>query len=431
MGAAGRDFHNFNVYFRDNPSFEVVCFTATQIPFIEKRTYPPELAGGLYPQGIPIHPEERLAELIREHSADMVVFAYSDVSHEYVMHRAELVCSLGANFALLGAEKTMLSARKPVISVCAVRTGCGKSGVTEFIAILLKRRKIEPVVIRHPMPYGNLLKERVQRFATLSDIDQQGCTIEEREEFEHLVEQGILVYAGVDYGEILKMAEEEADILLWDGGNNDLPFVKPTLELVVADPFRKGDELKYHPGEANLRRADHVIINKTNTARREDVEELKRNIQSVNPEAGIIETSSVIYAEDPESIRGKTVIVVEDGPTLTHGGMPLGAGTLMAKEYGARIVDPAPYAAGTIKETLTRYSHLKGVLPAMGYSSQQIGELEETINNTPADLVLVATPVDLIKLININKPAVRVRYRIEDHTGMLERVIEDFLKEHF
>ncbi len=428
MGAAGRDFHNFNVYFRDNPAFQVVAFTATQIPFIHGRTYPAQLAGGLYPEGIPIYPENALPELIKEHSVDMVVFAYSDVSHEYVMHRAELVCSLGANFVILGAEKTMLSAERPVISVCAVRTGCGKSGVTEFVAMALKEQGKRVVVIRHPMPYGNLLEERLQRFETTTDIDRHNCTIEEREEFEHLVEQGIVVYAGVDYGEILKRAEQEAEIIIWDGGNNDLPFIKPSLELVVADPFRKGDELRYHPGEANLLRAHHVIINKVNTARASDIKEVEDNVRRVNPRAGIIKTSSVIYADNPEAIRGRRVIVVEDGPTLTHGGMPLGAGVLLARTYGATPVDPLPHAVGTIREVLLRYRNLKCVLPAMGYSTEQIRELEETINNTPAEFVLVATPVDLTRIININKPALRVRYRIEDHTGRLKSVIEEFLK---
>ncbi len=426
MGAAGRDFHNFNVYFRDNPAFEVVSFTATQIPFIEKRTYPPELAGSLYPQGIPVHPEERLAELIKEHSVDMVVFAYSDVSHQYVMHRGELVCSLGANFVLLGAEKTMLESNRPVISVCAVRTGCGKSGITEFTALLLKKKGRRPVVMRHPMPYGRLLAERVQRFETLADIDHHGCTIEEREEFEHLVEQGILVYAGVDYGRILKEAEKEADIIIWDGGNNDLPFIKPSLELVVADPFRKGDELCYHPGEANLRRAHHVIINKVNTAAPSDIEELERNIKGLNPSAGIIKTSSIIYTDNPEAIRGRPVVVVEDGPSLTHGGMPIGAGTIMAERCGATPVDPTPHAVGSIKDTLVRYGHIRKALPAMGYSPEQIEELAETINNTPAECVLIATPIDLRKMIKMNKPAIRVRYRIEDHTAELRKLIEGF-----
>ena len=426
MGAAGRDFHNFNVYFRDNPAFEVISFTAAQIPFIEKRTYPPELAGSLYPQGIPIHPEERLAELIKEHSVDMVVFAYSDVSHQYVMHRGELVCSLGANFVLLGAEKTMLESHRPVISVCAVRTGCGKSGVTEFTALLLKKKGRRPVVMRHPMPYGRLLAERVQRFETLADMDHHGCTIEEREEFEHLVEQGVVVYGGVDYGEVLKEAEKEADIIIWDGGNNDLPFIRPSLELVVADPFRKGDELCYHPGEANLLRAHHVIINKVNTAAPSDIEELERNVKGLNPSAGIIRTSSIIYTDNPEAIRGRRVVVVEDGPTLTHGGMPIGAGTIMAERCGATPVEPAPYAVGSIKDTLMRYRHIRKALPAMGYSPEQMEELAETINNTPAECVLIATPIDLRKIMKINKPAIRVRYRIEDYTGDLRKLIEGF-----
>ena len=428
MGAAGRDFHDFNVYFRNNPAFEVVAFTATQIPFIEERLYPPELAGRLYPDGIPIYPEGRLKELIAEYEVDMVVFSYSDVSHSHVMERAELAISLGANFILLGAEKTMLTARRPVISVCAVRTGCGKSGITEFIALKLKEAGRKAVVIRHPMPYGDLLKAKIQRFARLDDIDRTGCTIEEREEFEHLVAHGIVVYAGVDYSSILEAAEKEADILIWDGGNNDLPFIKPTLELCLADPFRAGDELNYHPGEANLLRADCVIINKVNTASPEDVERLRQNIQALNPSAKVVETFSTIEAYGAEPIKGKPVIVVEDGPTLTHGGMSIGAGMVLAQRYGAIPVDPEPYAVGTIAETLKRYPHLKGVLPAMGYSPQQIEELQKTINQTPAEFVLIATPVDLTRRIEIDKKTRRVGYRIEDPTGRLTSIIEDFLR---
>src|SRR3972149_7736872 len=347
MGAAGRDFHNFNLCFRDNPAYEVLAFTAAQIPFIQDRQYPKELAGVLYPNGIPVYPEERLASLIKEQKVDEVVFSYSDISHEYVMHRASLVTALGANFILLGAEKTMLKAKKPVISVCAVRTGCGKSGVTRLICKILIQKGKRPAALRHPMPYGDFVKQRIQRFATQADLIKCNCTIEEREEFEPLVDAGVTVYAGVDYADILKQVDKEADIIVWDGGNNDLPFIKPDLEIVVLDPHRPGHELTFYPGEANLMRADCLIINKMDTAREEDVKSVMENIKGVNIDAKIIYTVSRISLEDGMEIKGKRVLVVEDGPTLTHGGMSYGAGVIAAKRHGAELVKPGPYAKGS------------------------------------------------------------------------------------
>ncbi len=429
MGAAGRDFHNFNVYYKDNPGYEVVAFTAAQIPFIYDRIYPPELAGPLYPEGIPIYPEERLPVLIASKALDEVVFSYSDVSHEHVMHRASLAVSLSADFTLLGAEKTMLKSRKPVISVCAVRTGCGKSGVTRFVARVLLNAEKTPVAIRHPMPYGDLLREKVQRFKTLKDITAAGCTIEEREEFEPLVNAGITVYAGVDYGEILKEAEEEAEVIIWDGGNNDLPFIKPDLELVVVDPLRPGHEIKYFPGEANLRRAQCVIINKADSAKATDLETVKKNIKEVNPKSTVVQTASVVKVDGGTGLAGKKVLVIEDGPTLTHGGMSYGAGIVAAGMLKAVPVDPRPYAIGTIKDTLETYPHLKNLLPATGYSPAQIRELEETINSTPCDAVLVATPVNLADIITISKPVIRVTFEVEElEKPGLSGVIKEFLE---
>ena len=429
MGAAGRDFHNFNIYFRGNPDYEVVAFTAAQIPFISDRAYPAELAGPLYPKGIPIYPEERLSELIISGEIDEVVFSYSDVSHELVMHRASLCVALNADFLLLGAEKTMLKAAKPVISVCAVRTGCGKSGVTRFVAKTIMAMGKATVAIRHPMPYGDLLSEKVQRFSTPGDIEAAGCTIEEREEYEPLVNAGITVYAGVDYGEILKEAEKEADVIIWDGGNNDLPFIKPDLELVVVDPLRPGHELRYFPGEANLRRADCVIINKADSARPEDIETVKKNIKEANLSASVVETASVVRAAGGENLSGKKVLVIEDGPTLTHGGMTYGAGIIAARMLMATPVDPHPYAVGTIKDTLVKYPHIRNVLPATGYSIEQIRELEETVEKTPCDAVLVATPVNLADIIKIRKPVIRITYEVEElGPPKLTRIIRDFLK---
>jgi predicted GTPase len=428
MGAAGRDFHNFNVFYKGNELYDVKAFTAAQIPFIESRTYPPELAGPLYPQGIPIYPEETLSALIPEYAVDQVVFAYSDVSHEDVMHKASLCIALGADFVLLGAGKTMIESALPVISVCAVRTGCGKSGVTRYILRILKAKGLNPAAIRHPMPYCDLLRERVQRFERPEDLDRQNCTIEEREEYEPLLAEGVVVYAGVDYQAIVKSVEKEAGIIVWDGGNNDLPFIRPDLETVVLDPHRAGHEMLYHPGEANLRRADVAIINKVDTAGREKVEIVEKNVRAVNNAAVIVHTASRISVDDPAGVRGKKVLVVEDGPTLTHGGMSYGAGYLAARQFqAAEIIDPRHYAVGSIRETFRNYPHIGELLPATGYAPVQIEELRETIENVPCDLVLVATPVDLGRLLGIRKSVMRVRYDIEEVDGNeLRGCIEGF-----
>ncbi len=429
MGAAGRDFHNFNVHFRDNRSYEVVAFTATQIPGIEKRKYPPELAGPQYPDGIPIYSEEDLATLINEKSVDEVVFSYSDVSYEYVMHRASLVLSRGADFRLMGPSTTMLKAAVPVISVCAVRTGSGKSQTSRRVTTLLKKMGFKVAIIRHPMPYGVLTDQIWQRFGSYEDLDRHQCTIEEREEYEPHISNGVLVFAGVDYAKILREAEKEADIIVWDGGNNDLPFYYPDLHIVVADPHRAGHELAYYPGEANLKMADIVVINKVDTAKQENLEVVRRNINAVNPDAVVIEASSPITVDEPDSIRGKRVLVVEDGPTLTHGNMAYGAGVLAAESLGAgKIVDPRPYAVGSIVETFHKYPHLGRLLPAVGYGGEQIRELEETINNTPCDVVLIGTPIDLTRILNINKPAVRVKYELKE---VSRPTLEDVLKQRF
>lgn len=431
MGAAGRDFHNFNVLYKDNPLYNVIAFTAAQIPFIENRTYPKELAGKLYPKGIPVKPEKTLPELIKKHKADEVVFSYSDVSHEYVMHRAGIANSLGADFVLIGSEKTMLKSKKPVISICAVRTGCGKSSVTKKVCTILKEFSRRPSVIRHPMPYGDLLKKVFQGFETKEDIARYDCTIEEMEEFEPLIEAGVNVYAGIDYKLVLKEAEKRGDIIVWDGGNNDTPFIKPDLEIVVLDPHRAGHELMYYPGEVNFRRADVFIINKVDSAKKEDIAAVLENIRHINPSAKIVHTVSLITIEDERLAKGRQVLVVEDGPTLTHGGMSYGAGIIAAKRVGAKIVAPTPYAKGTLKKTLLQYPHLKNLIPAMGYSPKQIKELEETINNTPCDCVLSATPIDLKKLVKINKPCIRVRYEIEDgRNGKgIKEIIKGFLRQ--
>ncbi|MFQ6001969.1 MAG: cyclic 2,3-diphosphoglycerate synthase [Anaerolineae bacterium] len=429
MGAAGRDFHNFNLYFRNNPNYEVVAFTATQIPNIERRTYPPELSGPFYPQGIPIYPEEELTTLIGKHGVDQVIFAYSDISHEYVMHKASEVLAAGADFRLLGPKATMLKAGVPVISVCAVRTGAGKSQTSRRVSDILKKWGKKMVVVRHPMPYGDLAKQACQRFATYEDLDRYECTIEEREEYEPHINRGTVVYAGVDYEEILRHAEAEADIILWDGGNNDLPFYQPDLHIVVADPHRPGHELRYHPGETNLRLADVVIINKIDTANKEDVALVEENIKKLNPKALVVKANSPIFVEDPGAIKGKRVLVIEDGPTLTHGEMAYGAGVVAARRFGAReIVDPRPYAVGSIRDTYANYPTTGPVLPAMGYGEEQIKELEATINSTPCDLVLVATPIDLRRLIDIEKPSDRVRYELEEisHPNLEEIIRERF-----
>ena len=432
MGAAGRDFHNFNTYYRDRPEYEVVAFTATQIPNIEGRLYPPVLAGPLYPRGIPIYPEEQLPELIRRYQADEVVLAYSDISHEYVMHRASLVLAAGADFRLMGPRHTMLRSTKPVISVCAVRTGCGKSQTTRRVTQILGEAGKKTVVVRHPMPYGNLEEQVWQRFATYQDLDRYRCTIEEREEYEPHLDRGIVVYAGVDYGEILRRAEEEAEVIVWDGGNNDLPFFQPKLHIVVADPHRPGHEVAYHPGEANLRLADVVIINKVDTANPAGVDVVRQNVHRLNPSAVVIEANSPVIPEEPERIRGRRVLVVEDGPTLTHGEMSYGAGVVAARRYGAEeIVDPRPYVTRSIAETFQRYPHIGTVLPAMGYGEKQIRDLEETINTVDCDLVLIATPIDLGRLLKINKPFVRVRYELEElsRPGLAEVIAQRVLRE--
>ncbi|MGB9775944.1 MAG: cyclic 2,3-diphosphoglycerate synthase [Anaerolineae bacterium] len=414
MGAAGRDFHNFNVYFRDNPDYQVVAFTATQIPNIEGRRYPPELAGRLYPEGIPIYPEEELTERVRRYQVDQVVFAYSDVSHEYVMHKASQVLVAGADFCLMGTGSTMLTSRKPVVAVCAVRTGSGKSQTTRHVCDVLRRMGRRVVVVRHPMPYGDLTAQAVQRFATYEDLDRYRCTIEEREEYEPHIERGVVVYAGVDYERILRQAEEEADIIVWDGGNNDLPFFRPDLHIVVADPHRPGHEVRYHPGEANLRAADVVVINKVDTADPDGIAQVRRNIQEVNPQAIVVEAASPIFVEDPGAIQGRRVLVIEDGPTLTHGEMAYGAGVTAARRFGAaELVDPRPYAVRSIAETFRKYPHIGPLLPAMGYGDEQIRDLEETINATPCDLVLAATPVDIRRLLKVRCPVDRVRYELQ------------------
>ncbi len=429
MGAAGRDFHNFNVFFRDNENYEVVAFTATQIPNIEGRVYPPVLAGKLYPNGIPIYPESELSDLIKKYKVDRVVFAYSDTPHEYVMHKASEAMAAGADFWLMGPETTMLKSKVPVISVCAVRTGCGKSQTTRRVVKILREMGKKVVSIRHPMPYGNLADQISERFATYEDLDKYHCTIEEREEYEPHIDLGAIIYAGVDYEKILREAEKEADIIIWDGGNNDLPFYKSDLKIVVADPLRPGHEKTYHPGETNFRMADVIVINKEDTAKFEDIEEIRKTAREINPDATIIDAASPVYVDGGEQIKGKRVIVVEDGPTLTHGGMSYGAGYVAARKWGAKeIVSPYLYAVGSIKATYEKYRQTREVLPAMGYSETQIKELEETINKIPADLVVIGTPIDLRRVVKLNKPAVRVRYELEE-IGKPD--LEDIIKEKF
>ena len=430
LGAAGRDFHNFNVVFRDNPHYEVVAFTATQIPDIEGRRYPPELAGPRYPDGIPIEPEAKLEELIQEHDVDVCVFAYSDVSHQHVMERASRAMAAGASFWLLGPKATMLESEKPVISITAVRTGCGKSPTTRRVTDILKELGHKVVVVRHPMPYGDLTKQVVQRFASFDDLDKYDCTIEEREEYEPHIRRGNVVYAGVDYEKILREAEKEADVIVWDGGNNDFPFFKPDLAVVVADPHRPGHELTYFPGFVNLLMADVVVINKVDTADPKNVAIVKENVKRHNPRAVVIEAASPITVENPEVIEGKRVLVIEDGPTLTHGEMAYGAGVLAARKYGAReLIDPRPFAVDSIKETFEQYPHLKDVLPAMGYGEEQIRDLEETIRRSNAEAVVIATPVDLTRLIEFKVPTARVVYELEERGPVtLEAVIRERLK---
>jgi predicted GTPase len=429
MGAAGRDFHNFNVYFRDNPAYEVVAFTATQIPGIEKRRYPADLAGPQYPQGIPIYPEEELSKLIRDHHISQVIFAYSDVPHEYVMHKASLALACNADFRLMGPSTTMLQSKVPVVAVCAVRTGSGKSQTSRRVATVLKKIGFRVAVVRHPMPYGDLSKQTWQRFASYEDLDAHKCTIEEREEYEPHIDKGIVVFAGVDYGRILSEAEKEADVVVWDGGNNDISFYRPDLYIVVADPHRAGHELSYYPGEVNLRMANLIIINKVDTAEPEMVETVRRNIKRVNPEAIVIEATSPITVENPDLVKGNRVLVIEDGPTLTHGEMAYGAGVIAAKNHGAaEIVDPRPYAVGSISQAFKKFKQLGPLLPALGYGKEQIRELEETINKTPCDAVLVGTPIDLTRVLKINKPATRASYRLQE-SGSL--TLEEILKKQF
>ena len=415
MGAAGRDFHNFNTYFRTNEMYEVVAFTATQIPDIVDRKYPSELSGALYPNGIPIYDESELTRLIKDLEVDEVVFSYSDVSHEYVMHKASLVNACGAAFTLLGTKGTMIKSTKPLISVCAVRTGSGKSQTSRKIVQLLNDSGKKVVAIRHPMPYGDLVKQAVQRFADYSDLDLHETTIEEREEYEPYIDRGLVIYSGVDYEAILREAEKEADVILWDGGNNDFSFYQPDLQIVVADPHRVGHELRYHPGETTLNLANVVVVNKITTTDYKNVLQLEENIRTVNPEATIVEASSPIFVDKPELVKGKRVLVIEDGPTLTHGEMKYGAGVVAARRYGAKeLVDPRPYLVGSMKETFDHYPDIGTLLPAMGYFEQQLKDLEDTINNTDCDVVVSATPIDITRLVKVNKPIIRVKYELEE-----------------
>jgi predicted GTPase len=429
MGAAGRDFHNFNVFFRNNPEYTVVAFTATQIPNIEGRKYPAELAGPLYPQGISIYPESELVTLIKDLRADEVVFAYSDVPHEYVMHKASTVMAAGADFRLMGPNTTMIKSTKPVVSVCAVRTGSGKSQTTRRVSLILRSMGYKVAAVRHPMPYGDLVKQRVQRFASYSDLDKHECTIEEREEYEPHIDNGVIVYAGVDYEAILRQAEQEVDIVLWDGGNNDFPFYQPDMAIVVADPHRAGHEKSYHPGETNVRMADVFVINKVDTANPEKVIAVRESISALNPQAVIIEAASPLFVDRPEEIRGKRVLVIEDGPTLTHGEMAYGAGWVAARRFGAaEIVDPRPFAVGSIAATYRKYPSTGPILPAMGYGDEMTRDLEQTINASDVDLVISATPIDLNRIIKINKPMQRVRYELQE-IGL--PTLEELLKAKF
>jgi len=430
MGAAGRDFHNFNVVYRDRENYNVVAFTATQIPNIAGRKYPAALAGKYYSKGIPIHEEDDLEELIRKYNVEEVVFSYSDVSYQYVMNLGARVSAMGAHFKLLSAKQTMLKSRKPVVSVCAVRTGSGKSQTCRKISRLLREMKVKVAAIRHPMPYGNLEKQKVQRFASIEDLHKNNCTIEEMEEYEPHIVNGTVVYAGVDYELILRQAEQEADVILWDGGNNDTPFYEPDLAIVVADPLRVGNELTYYPSETNLRLADTVVINKVDSAEPASVFKLRENIRRVNKQCLIIEAASPIYAEEHQLIAGKRVLVIEDGPTLTHGEMTFGAGTVAAKKFGAaEIVDPRPYCTGEIKKTFETYPGIGTLLPAMGYSDRQVKDLEETIMKVPCDAVIIGTPINLKRIIKINKPAVRVFYELEEiGEPNLKTVLADFAK---
>jgi predicted GTPase len=429
MGAAGRDFHNFNTYFRGNKDYEVVAFTATQIPDIEGRLYPKELAGDLYPKGIPIHAEEELVDLIKKHGAEQVVFAYSDVPHEYVMHKASMVIAAGADFRLLGTKHTQIKSNKPVVSVCAVRTGSGKSQTTRRVSLILREMGYKVAAIRHPMPYGNLIRQEVQRFADYDDLVEQECTIEEREEFEPHIDNGVIVYAGVDYEKIIRQAEQEVDIVLWDGGNNDFPFYVPDLQIVVADPHRPGHETTYHPGEVNANMADVFVINKVDTADPDKVIRLRESLRKLNPNAIQIEAASPLFVDNPGAIQGKRVLVVEDGPTLTHGEMAYGAGYMAARRFGAaEIVDPRPFAVKSIAATYEKYPKTGPILPAMGYGNAQTKDLEETINKSDVDLVIVGTPIDLTRVIKMNKPSQRVRYELQE---IGQPTLQDILMKKF
>jgi predicted GTPase len=429
MGAAGRDFHNFNVFFRDNADYDVVAFTATQIPDIEGRTYPAQLAGKLYPTGIPIYAETDLLKLIREHSVQQVIFAYSDVPHEVVMHKASAVLAAGADFRLMGTKSTQLKSTKPVVSVCAVRTGSGKSQTTRRVSLILRSMGFKVAAIRHPMPYGDLVKQAVQRFADYPDLDKNDCTIEEREEYEPHLDNGVIVYAGVDYEKILRQAEQEVDIVLWDGGNNDFPFYVSDLQIVVADPHRPGHEISYYPGETNVDAADVFVINKVDTADPENVIRVRQNLRNRNPNAVVIEAASPLFVDDPAAIWGKRVLVIEDGPTLTHGEMAYGAGYVAARRFGAaEIVDPRPFAVKSIKATYEKYPKTGPILPAMGYGEAQTRDLEATINNADVDMVIIGTPIDLKRIIKINKPAQRVRYELQE---IGQPTLETILKAKF
>ena len=433
MGAAGRDFHNFNVFFRDNENYDVVAFTATQIPDIYNRIYPPELAGKLYPKGIPIYPEKQITKLIQEKNIEMVVFAYSDIPNSYVMEKSAIVNAAGADFVLMGTDKVMLKSKKPVIAVCAVRTGSGKSQVSRKLFEIFRFKGYKAASIRHPMPYDpNLVTQIVQKFATYDDLDKYNCTIEEREEYEPYIDMGGMIFAGVDYKKILAEAEKEAEVIIWDGGNNDFSFIKPDLLITLTDPHRAGHELTYYPGELNARQADIIIINKVNTAKIEDIDLISENINKINPRAKIIKGVSTIFSDEEEKIKGKRVLVIEDGPTVTHGGMMYGAGKIAAERWGAKeIIDPRPFAVGSIIDTFNKYTHLSNVLPAMGYGKKQIKELEQTINNANCDIVVSGTPIDITRVLKSSKPIVRIRYTVGEETALeLEKIIKEFIKKH-
>jgi predicted GTPase len=433
MGAAGRDFHNFNVYFRDKPEYEVVAFTATQIPDIHNRTYPFKLAGDLYPKGILIYPEERITKLIKDHGVNIVAFAYSDLPNDYVMEKSAEINSAGADFVLMGTNNTMIKSKKPVIAVCAVRTGSGKSQVSRALFKIFRNKDLKVASIRHPMPYDpNLETQIVQRFATYNDLDYYNCTIEEREEYEPYIDMGGVIFSGIDYEKILQDAEKEADVIIWDGGNNDFPFIKPDLLITLTDPHRAGHELSYYPGQINARRADVIIVNKVNTAKKEDVQTVENNIKNINPGAEIIEGISTITSDEKEQIKDKRVLVIEDGPTVTHGGMRYGAGKIAAEKWNAKeIIDPRPFAVGTIIDTFDKYSHLSNVLPAMGYGKKQMRELEETINNSNAEIVVSGTPIDITRVLKSNKKIVRICYGVGKETEKeLENVVDKFVKKH-